>query len=122
MAGLGATFHYEQGLQARIPTGLERRCFDAWNEAWSLLPARIEHTGVFHAAGDQGAAVASFSREHAAGVFERQTGDISYVLAVGVRGDIGLQLRAGWRVRRTQRFGPVQLITAERASRPPVIR
>ncbi len=42
MAGLGATFHYEQGLQARIPTGIELRCFDAWNDAWSLLPNDIE--------------------------------------------------------------------------------
>jgi hypothetical protein len=28
--GLGATFHYEGGLQARIPTGRELACFDAW--------------------------------------------------------------------------------------------
>jgi hypothetical protein len=28
--GLGATFHYEGGLQARIPAGRELECFDAW--------------------------------------------------------------------------------------------
>lgn len=28
--GLGATFHYEAGLQARIATGRELECFDAW--------------------------------------------------------------------------------------------
>ena len=28
--GLGATFHYEGGLQARIPAGRELECFEAW--------------------------------------------------------------------------------------------
>lgn len=28
--GLGATFHYEGGLQARIPAGRELACFEAW--------------------------------------------------------------------------------------------
>jgi hypothetical protein len=28
--GLGATFHYEGGLQARIPVGRELACFEAW--------------------------------------------------------------------------------------------
>jgi hypothetical protein len=120
MAGLGATFHYEEGLQARIPSGAERRCFDAWNQAWSLLPADIEQAGVFHAAGEPGAAAASFTPGHAAGVFERQAGDRSYVLALGVRDDLALRLTAGWRIVRTQRFGAVHLITAKRSSRPSV--
>ena len=29
LAGLGATFHYESGLQAGIPTGKELECFTA---------------------------------------------------------------------------------------------
>jgi hypothetical protein len=28
--GLGATFHYEGGLQARVPAGRELACFEAW--------------------------------------------------------------------------------------------
>ena len=28
--GLGATFHYEGGLQARVPEGRELACFEAW--------------------------------------------------------------------------------------------
>jgi hypothetical protein len=46
MTGMHATFHYEGGLQARIPAGVEEACFQAWREAWTLLPAGIE-TGVF---------------------------------------------------------------------------
>ncbi len=45
LIGLGATFHYEAGLQARVPDGRELECFSAWNEAWTLLPADVEHRG-----------------------------------------------------------------------------
>jgi hypothetical protein len=42
MAGLGATFHYEGGLQARIPAGKELECFQAWSaglDAAASMPA-----------------------------------------------------------------------------------
>jgi len=42
MTGMYPTFHYEGGLQARIPEGIEAECFNAWSEAWTLLPAGIE--------------------------------------------------------------------------------
>ena len=32
--GLGATFHYESGLQAARPDATERRCLAAWLSAW----------------------------------------------------------------------------------------
>lgn len=34
-AGIGATFHYEGGLQARLPTSIEMACLDAWLEGLS---------------------------------------------------------------------------------------
>ena len=37
-AGMYATFHYEGGLQARIPTGVELACFNAWIEGLSQAP------------------------------------------------------------------------------------
>lgn len=51
VAGMGATFHYEGGLQARIPADGELACFNAWNEAWTLLPEGIEQLGKFEVAG-----------------------------------------------------------------------
>ena len=42
IAGLGATFHYEGGLQARVPAGKELECFDAWSkglDAVASMPA-----------------------------------------------------------------------------------
>lgn len=56
MSGMHATFHYEGGLQATVPEGVELACFNAWNEAWTLLPPGIERAafsqpapGVFEA-------------------------------------------------------------------------
>ncbi len=55
MTGMHATFHYEGGLQARIPEGPELASFEAWREAWTLLPGIVD-AGSFRAvAGDKGA-------------------------------------------------------------------
>jgi len=70
MAGMHATFHYEGGLHARIPEGVELACFRAWGEAWTLLPANIEQ-GTFRRL--QGA------REHA---FENVVDGQRYVLTI----------------------------------------
>jgi hypothetical protein len=37
LAGLGATFHYEGGLQARIPSGRELECFQAWAQGLDAM-------------------------------------------------------------------------------------
>ena len=42
MTGMHATFHYERGLQAEVALGAELRAFEAWLEAWTLLPDDIE--------------------------------------------------------------------------------
>lgn len=67
MTGMHATFHYEGGLQARIPEGVELACFEAWREAWTLLPAGIE--------------LGTFSRP-ADGVFEARLGDETWTLTL----------------------------------------
>jgi hypothetical protein len=51
LIGMGATFHYEGGLQATIPTAEELGCFNAWNEAWTLLPEDVEQEGRFEVVG-----------------------------------------------------------------------
>jgi hypothetical protein len=114
LAGIGATFHYEQGLQARIPDGVERRCFDAWNEAWTLLPGDIEVKGTFHQSGEPDALVTAFTPGSAVAVVDRVLGNIGYVLALDVRDDPGLRWRAGWRIQHTQRLGNIQLSRAVR--------
>lgn len=117
MAGLGATFHYEQGLQAKIPTGVEARSFDAWNEAWTLLPSGIEMKGAFYEAGQAGAAVAAFDRATASGAFERQAGATAHVLVVDAPKEPALTWSSGWRKTGQKRLGSAWLVTAERAQK-----
>ena len=42
MAGTHATFHYEGGLHAKIPSGVELACFRAWMDGWRQLPEHFE--------------------------------------------------------------------------------
>lgn len=113
LAGLGATFHYEGGLQARIPEGRELECFEAWNEAWTLLPGDVESQGTFAMAGAPGAAVRDFDRKASLGVFERSAGNRGWVLSVGP-GDPALSLAPGWSASETKTFEGARLITVAR--------
>jgi hypothetical protein len=113
LAGLGATFHYASGVQAKIPEGRELECFDAWNDAWTLLPPDVESQGTFAAAGGQGAAVQDFDRKAAFGVFERISGNRGWVLAIGP-GDPALKLAPGWSVAETKMFEGARLVTVAR--------
>jgi hypothetical protein len=116
LAGVGATFHYEQGLQATIPTGQEARCFEAWNEAWTLLPAGVEHQGTFREAGQPGAAVASFDRKTAEAIFERQVGVATHVLVVNATADPVLTWSEGWRKAASKPLGKAWLLTGRRGT------
>ncbi len=114
LAGLGATFHYSGGLQARIPEGRELQCFDAWNEAWTLLPADVEIQGTFAVSGTTDSVVQAFDRQAALGVFERIADSRGWILAVGP-GDPALRLAAGWSVSETRTFEGVRLLAVARS-------
>ncbi len=114
LVGMGATFHYEGGLQAKIPEGRELQCFDAWNEAWSLLPRDVEDAGTFTVAGRQGAVVRSFDSKASLGVFERIDDGRGWVLSLG-SGDPSLELSPGWRVGETKIFQGARLFTVSRS-------
>ena len=42
MTGMHATFHYDGGLQARIPQGIELDAFKAWREGLRSAPDRLD--------------------------------------------------------------------------------
>lgn len=67
MTGMHATFHYDGGLQAQVPQGVELASFKAWSEAWTLLPDGIE--------------LATFSRP-APRVFEARLGGQVWTLSL----------------------------------------
>ncbi len=114
LAGLGATFHYESGPQARVPVGRELECFNAWNDAWTLLPRDIEQRGVFRRVGGDGAVVRAFDQAAALAAFERQDGDSAWVLVIRPAGDTKLRWSDGWHAVRTRRTGGVEIIAAHR--------
>ncbi len=115
LAGMGATFHYDSGLHTRVPEGAELACFDAWNEAWRLLPDDIEHRGVFRTAGVPGAAVRAFDAASALAVYERQDADRAWVLVIRPSANPSLQWADGWTVTATKRAGGVNVIEATRS-------
>jgi hypothetical protein len=116
LVGLGATFHYEGGLQATIPAGRELECFNAWNEAWTLLPRDIEQQGSFRTAGEAGGIVESYDKNAVLGVYERNTNDRGWILSVG-DGDPRLRLAAGWRETRSQVLEGARLISVTRLTK-----
>jgi hypothetical protein len=99
LTGAGATFHYHAGIDARIPEGRELECFNAWNDAWRLLPADVEHRGTFAAGGR---AVQSTAGSTAA-VFERVDSSAGWVLVLGDANAV--TAIDGWRVARTSAIG-----------------
>ena len=113
LAGLGATFHYEGGIQARVPEGRERECFDAWNEAWTLLPEHIEREGAFSTAGSGRAIVAGYERSRMQGVYERVAETRAWVLALG-DADAKLKLAAGWTIVDSRRIDGGRLLVLRR--------
>lgn len=114
LAGLGPTFHYEGGLQARIPAGRELQCFTAWSEAWTLLPADIERRGTFARAGGAGSSLRTSLHDGAAGFFERRDADRAWLAIVGVTGAPRLEWSDGWRAFRIRRFPGLWVIEATR--------
>ena len=96
LVGMGATFHYEGGIQATIPAGAELACFNAWNEAWGLLPAGVEQIGVFRISGAAGSVVANYDRKRLPGVYERIDGSKGWILAIGDE-SVPLTLQEGWK-------------------------
>jgi hypothetical protein len=110
LAGLGATFHYEGGLQARIPTGTELACFEAWRRALDALQ-ELPDGGRF-AQGAAKAAVVSEkgSRAVFSRVFER---DVWMVLA-DPRGPTKITWESGWRLEKETRLDGLVVIHGRR--------
>jgi hypothetical protein len=94
LTGLGATFHYEGGLQARVPQGKERECLTAWQQAWTLIPGdgplQPFEPG-------PSAPVRSVKGTHA-GVFLASRGTAAWVLIAGADAAAGIDAGPGWTI------------------------
>jgi hypothetical protein len=117
MMGVAATFHYENGLHANIPAQRERECFDAWSQAWTLLPNDIEPSGTFRAAGAPGAAAVLKSPRSGewVGAWEVQRGNEVWVLVAGPGAAAAeLSWAEGWRQVDERRWSASRLLHAVR--------
>jgi hypothetical protein len=114
LLGLGATFHYEDGLQSRVPRGRQEVCFAAWRRGLDLLPAAFEDRAQAVGVGSPRAAVAAFDRGHALDVVLRQGEREAWAAAVGCTGDPGIRWSSGWRATRTVRRSGVVVQEARR--------
>jgi len=110
LAGLGATFHYEGGLYARVPDGRELECFQAWNEAWALLPPDIEQRGAFGTGAD-GILTVGVGTRH---VVHRRTDNEAWVLLIGPDAEPAISAAAEWTVAGVQSLPGVTLVHARR--------
>ena len=99
LTGAGATFHYHGGIDGRIPDGRELECFNAWNEAWTMLPGDVERRGTFSAGGR----VARAAAGSGAGVYERADAASGWVLVLGDATTV--QPVEGWRIAKTTAIG-----------------
>jgi hypothetical protein len=93
LAGLGATFHYEGGLQARVPSGRELACFSAWSSGLDALNA-MPAGGEFRKAADL-TGVASVSGARA--LFGRVYGSEAWLAVIDPAESMALEVGNGWR-------------------------
>lgn len=114
LAGLGATFHYNGGVQAARPSPTELACLDAWLEGLQTVPREVGTTGTFRRA-DATDPIIAFDAGRAAAVFVRATDTNAWILGVGIQGDAQLRTRAPWRQLTLQEWAGVQLIQSTRA-------
>lgn len=103
LLGLGATFHYEDGLHARIPTGRQGTCFAAWRHGLEVVPADLEERTDAIEPGAPGAALSAFDTNGALDVVLRQGSGEAWAAAIGVRGDPGIRWATDWRMTKTVR-------------------
>ena len=92
IAGLEATFHYEGGLQARIPAGKELECFEAWSRGLDAV-ASLPAGGRFVSSADV-ASIADVAGSRA--VFARLYDKELWVVLVDP-GEVRIAWKAPWR-------------------------
>jgi hypothetical protein len=113
LTGAGATFHYEGGLHARVPEGRELECFNAWNDAWTMLPGDVEQIGAFHATNQEGSAVRDRPRDAGLGAFERGDTRRRFILVLGDQTPPS-GAAEGWTMTDSRRFDGGTLVTMQK--------
>jgi hypothetical protein len=112
LTGMGATFHYEGGLQARKPEGRELECFRAWQEGWALVPGA--EPIIATDPGAPGGPVNAINGDSHVASYVGVRGDTAWVLAAGTTGPVRVEWSAGWTVSDTRQWPRSQWFAATR--------
>jgi hypothetical protein len=110
LVGLGATFHYEGGLQARIPVDRELECLEAWNAGLDLLRSLPEGGQLL--SGDQLSKQAAIAGMRAA--FGREYPNELWLLAIDPGPGASVKLADGWNQEIAQAARGVRVYHARR--------
>jgi hypothetical protein len=94
LTGMGATFHYEGGLQAHKPEGRELECLRAWQEGWTLVPGA--EPIVPSDPGAPGGPIAAISGGEPVATFIGVRGNKAWVLIAGTSDPVQIEWSAGW--------------------------
>ena len=108
-AGMAATFHYEGGLQAKIPAGREAACLAAWQTGLALLDD-VTIEGEFLSGARAGSVVEAKAR----GVFARMSETRAVILLVDPAPAAPLELAPEWTDIRRAGVPGVQIVVVER--------
>ena len=110
--GMGATFHYEGGLQANIPRGREAACLAAWQLGLALL----NEMPVDGELRERAQIADIMPTPPARAAFGRVTADRAVVLLIDPRPQASLTLATGWKEARRSGVPGVQILFLERSS------
>jgi hypothetical protein len=110
LVGLGATFHYEGGLQARIPSGRELECLTAWLAGLTLVDD-LPGGGTF-VQGDALSAVAHV--QGVRGAFGRLYENEVWIVGADAGAEASVQWGSGWRLDGTKRTDGAVLFRGRR--------
>lgn len=110
LAGLEATFHYEGGLQARIPEGREAAALTEWTAALDLLGDLPEGGSFLTGPGLSGVAKVQDARA----AFGREVGSTLWVVVIDPGERASVDFSGGWRLDRAVRRPGIHLHLARR--------
>ncbi|MEO6213656.1 MAG: hypothetical protein ABIP65_08525, partial [Vicinamibacterales bacterium] len=109
LAGLGATFHYEGGLQAVTPTGRQASCFAAWRQGLTLVGPEMVEGGEFL---EEVSSIADI--DGARRTYARVSATRAYVLLIEPSASATVRWHGSWAERGRTVVPGVRLISAGR--------
>ncbi len=110
LAGLGTTFHYEGGLQARIPAGRELECLMAWSSGLDLMTTLPEGGRFLDPADVAGVVTVTGVRA----VFGREYDKEVWMVAVDPRADASVAFGEGWTLESARKGRGVHVLRGRR--------